>query len=107
MNLCCPHGQPFHDFKGCAAVTCECPNPTSFCAFCLEDCGRDAHNHNGRCVENFGRDKLYPTEMKSKRLARDFSAKGSKNTWKNIHHKIRVSVETLLYEKHYKLFTTK
>jgi hypothetical protein len=52
LTLACPRcGQAFLDFEGCFALTCsrcQC----GFCAYCLADCGGDAHDHVRRCPEN-------------------------------------------------------
>ena len=51
MNLACPRcSQVFVDYTGCAALVCgnsRCG--CRFCAFCLKDCGRDAHGHVATC----------------------------------------------------------
>ena len=54
MNLRCPRcRQVFGDFSGCAALTCEYAGCDAyFCAFCLKDCGRDAHEHVKTCRLN-------------------------------------------------------
>ena len=39
------------DMDGCCALQCShCP--CSFCAWCLQDCGADAHSHVVRCTRN-------------------------------------------------------
>jgi hypothetical protein len=45
INLKCPRCHAvFIDFAGCFALRCNrCP--CAFCAWCLEDCGGDAHTH--------------------------------------------------------------
>jgi serine/threonine protein kinase len=49
LNLCCPSCKAvFIDFEGCFALTCKRCS-CGFCAWCLQDCGRDAHNHVARC----------------------------------------------------------
>ena len=54
LTLKCPRCQiAFCDYDGCAALscginTCRC----GFCAYCLTDCGTDAHAHVPRCPEN-------------------------------------------------------
>ena len=54
LTLKCPREgcrQAFVDFSGCFALTCgrcQC----GFCAWCLKDCGGDAHQHVGACPEN-------------------------------------------------------
>jgi hypothetical protein len=54
ITLKCPRcQQAFIDFDGCFALTCS--NKTcncAFCAYCLEDCGRDAHRHVANCELN-------------------------------------------------------
>jgi hypothetical protein len=52
LCLHCPRcGQAFFDFEGCFALACsrcQC----AFCAYCLADCGNDAHAHVGACQHN-------------------------------------------------------
>jgi hypothetical protein len=47
LTLHCPSatcGQVFIDFESCSALSCSrCK--TAFCAYCLKDCGADAHAH--------------------------------------------------------------
>ena len=51
LTFRCPRcRRAFVDFDGCCALTCcnsdcEC----GFCAWCLKDCGEDAHSHVPRC----------------------------------------------------------
>ena len=51
LTLACPRcKQAFVDFDGCFALKCSrCA--AAFCAYCLADCGRDAHQHVGTCPE--------------------------------------------------------
>lgn len=51
LTLACPRcKQAFVDFDGCFALKCSrCA--AAFCAYCLADCGRDAHQHVGSCPE--------------------------------------------------------
>ena len=55
LTLSCPRcGQAFFDFDGCCALTCSRQGcKCAFCAFCLEDCGDDAHTHVKQCGGNF------------------------------------------------------
>jgi hypothetical protein len=48
----CPRcSQVFLDFSGCFALTCgKCG--CGFCAWCLADCGADAHRHVAACAHN-------------------------------------------------------
>jgi hypothetical protein len=57
LTLKCPRRdcrQAFVDFNGCYALTCSRCR-AGFCAYCLEDCGRDAHAHVARCRHGNGR----------------------------------------------------
>lgn len=50
LQLKCPRcKQAFFDFDGCCALTCSRCG-CGFCAWCLQDCGSDAHQHVGRCT---------------------------------------------------------
>ena len=54
MTLKCPREgcrQAFVDFTGCFALTCSRCN-CGFCAWCLDDCGNDAHKHVAGCRVN-------------------------------------------------------
>ena len=54
LNLCCPRcGAVFVDFSGCFALTCsQCS--CAFCAWCLSDCGNDAHACAAACSAKNG-----------------------------------------------------
>jgi hypothetical protein len=52
LTLCCPRCKaPFIDFEGCFAVRCSACT-CNFCAWCLLDCGDDAHAHVKRCPKS-------------------------------------------------------
>ena len=52
LNEKCPRcGAAFLDFTACCALTCHRCN-CAFCAWCLRDCGGDAHRHVATCVRN-------------------------------------------------------
>lgn len=60
LTLKCPRAgceAAFVDFNGCFALTCHRCH-CGFCAYCLQDCGRDAHPHVPQCPHNIapGRD---------------------------------------------------
>ena len=59
LNLKCPRCQRvFLDFNGCFALTCNgCA--CGFCAWCLADCGQDAHRHVTECKQNLAPDRGY------------------------------------------------
>lgn len=52
----CPRcKQAFDTFDGCFALTCLRNNcGASFCAWCLKDCGHDAHRHVANCKYGHG-----------------------------------------------------
>ena len=53
LNLSCPRCKAvFANFDGCFALTCRCR--AAFCAYCLKDCGADAHAHVRGCGDLFG-----------------------------------------------------
>ena len=47
LNMKCPRcNMVFDDYDGCNALTCSNPEcKAAICAICLQDCGRDAHDH--------------------------------------------------------------
>ena len=52
LTLSCPRCKvPFIDFEGCFAVGCNACN-CQFCAWCLTDCGKDAHPHVKVCPKS-------------------------------------------------------
>lgn len=53
LTLKCPRAQcrkAFVDYSNCMALTCSCG--CGFCAWCLQDCGGDAHAHVLQCPHN-------------------------------------------------------
>ena len=61
ITLCCPRcKQAFVDFDGCFALSCSRCG-AGFCAYCLADCGRDAHQHVGTCPEGIASVKASKT----------------------------------------------
>jgi len=59
LTLACPRcGQAFLDFEGCFALTCpRCA--CAFCAWCLKDCGGDAHAHAAACGQQRGKNRYW------------------------------------------------
>jgi hypothetical protein len=56
LTLKCPRatcGRAFIDYAGCMALYCPCG--CGFCAWCLADCGGDAHAHVLACPHNLQR----------------------------------------------------
>jgi hypothetical protein len=54
LTLKCPRClAAFSDFSGCFALTCERCN-CGFCAWCLTDCGSDAHSCAAKCGSLYG-----------------------------------------------------
>lgn len=61
LTMRCPRCRTaFADFTGCCALSCaSCP--AKFCAWCLKDCGNDAHPHVRACSEKpAGAGAYYP-----------------------------------------------
>jgi len=54
LNLRCPRCRTtFADFEGCFALTCAVNScRAGICAWCLKDCGGDAHQHVLTCTES-------------------------------------------------------
>eukprot|EP00475_Leptophrys_vorax_P007529 TRINITY_DN14772_c0_g2_i1.p1 TRINITY_DN14772_c0_g2~~TRINITY_DN14772_c0_g2_i1.p1 ORF type:complete len:126 (+),score=23.92 TRINITY_DN14772_c0_g2_i1:467-844(+) len=77
LNLSCPRcGQVFVDFSGCCALTCsrcQC----GFCAWCLADCGDDAHAHVAGCAHNMMAGRQVYADMKTWQKAHE--ARKTKN----------------------------
>jgi len=79
LTLKCPRcGQAFLDFDGCFALTCSGCG-CGFCAWCLKDCGTDAHQHVAECPEGnnrgyHGRKEDFDTAQlnRRKRLVRKY-----------------------------------
>jgi hypothetical protein len=67
LTLKCPRQvckRAFIDFTNCFALTCsQCK--CAFCAYCLEDCGKDAHGHVANCRHNIapGKSVFAPFEV--------------------------------------------
>ena len=59
LNLACPRcAQVFDNFTGCYSLSCSrCP--CKFCAYCLADCGGDAHSHVTTCTHRVDGDSTY------------------------------------------------
>lgn len=64
LNLKCPRCKAvFTSFEGCFALKCHLCN-CAFCAWCLQDCGTDAHPHVAKCTHRKSDDVFYgPFEL--------------------------------------------
>ena len=61
LNNKCPRcGAVFHDFTDCCALTCHICE-AAFCAWCLADCGADAHSHVTHCDANLSPGEVFST----------------------------------------------
>lgn len=59
LNLRCPRCQlVFHSFDGCFALKCRNCS-AAFCAWCLQNCGGNAHQHVANCKYRRSKDPLY------------------------------------------------
>jgi len=70
MDLRCPKcSRVFGQFTGCAALTCAYAGcHAHFCAFCLADCGRDAHPHVRECRLNPKQNEYHVSEAEWARV---------------------------------------
>jgi len=88
LNLKCPRCKAvFADFNGCMALTCNRAGCGSgFCAWCLKDCGNDAHEHLRHCPEKPpGQDSFF----------------GDVAVWKRVHQqRMRREIQAFLNKKH-------
>jgi hypothetical protein len=72
LCLRCPRcEQVFVDFVNCFALTCgKCR--AGFCAWCLHDCGEDAHRHVNNCAHNTTQPRnVYGTEAQFEHAQRE------------------------------------
>jgi hypothetical protein len=83
LNLTCPRcKQVFLDFNGCFALTCSRCS-CGFCAWCLHDCGNDAHEHVRQCPQNMAPARSYFGELEMWRSS------NNKRIQRTIENKIR------------------
>ena len=70
MDLRCPKCRGvFGQFTGCAALTCAYAGCNAhFCAFCLADCGGDAHPHVRTCRLNPKQNEYFVSEAEWARI---------------------------------------
>eukprot|EP00457_Paulinella_chromatophora_P021675 gb/GEZN01024209.1/.p1 GENE.gb/GEZN01024209.1/~~gb/GEZN01024209.1/.p1 ORF type:complete len:141 (-),score=11.51 gb/GEZN01024209.1/:151-573(-) len=64
LTLKCPRPtcrKAFLDFVGCFALKCSCG--CAFCAWCLLDCGQDAHAHVAVCPKKLDQ-RVYHSEFR-------------------------------------------
>jgi serine/threonine protein kinase len=82
LTLKCPRcAAAFLDFEGCFALTCHRCR-CGFCAYCLADCGNDAHAHVARCPQNgrnhevFGKEEDFQVaqHQRRERMLREYLA---------------------------------
>ena len=73
MDLRCPKcSRVFGQFTGCAALTCAYAGCLAhFCAFCLADCGSDAHPHVRKCRLNPRQNEHFVSEAEWARVVDD------------------------------------
>ena len=66
LTMHCPRCKvAFVDFEGCMALKCGVPScGCGFCAWCLADCGDDAHKHVAECpAKPEGADRFFGTDQ--------------------------------------------
>lgn len=102
LTLKCPRCKAaFDEFEGCCAVSCHCTS--SFCAFCLKDCGEDAHGHVAQCIENPTRGDVFCSQdvlkgqrkNRWRRLILERLRRESQNTQKKVKELLIVEISDL------------
>ena len=103
LTLKCPRcKRAFIDFDGCFALTCGACR-CGFCAYCLQDCGNDAHRHVANCQHNIapGRDvfagrHIFDRAQKERRtrliksfIAREVEADLRNNVVQSLHRELQ------------------
>ena len=88
MTLRCPRKncrQAFTNYVGCAALTCSRATcGCGFCAYCLADCGTDAHDHCIRVHGGWGLTKAGFDELQRKRRVGKLD-----QYWRNLPEELR------------------
>jgi hypothetical protein len=86
FSLHCPRCETvFMDFEGCFALTCGANRcHAGFCAWCLQDCGEDAHSHVPNCRLNARPGQVY----------------GDLNELHGVHNRVRMQKITDLLRNH-------
>ena len=94
LTLRCPRCKiAFIDYEGCAALICSCCK-AGFCAFCLIDCGDNAHSHLPICNQNLNKQTYIALP--------EFNIRQSKRRQDLINEKIKdfaLKAKTLLLKK--------
>ncbi|KNC78911.1 serine/threonine protein kinase [Sphaeroforma arctica JP610] len=85
LTIKCPRqGHAFIDFTGCFALKCHACD-CHFCAYCLQDCGRDAHAHVRQCaMKPPGADEYYGQLSTFNKQMRDRRRKLLKAHWQTL-----------------------
>ena len=92
LTLHCPRCDlAFLDFTGCFALTCHGCR-CSFCAYCLADCGADAHAHVANCPHSLRRGDMYGDWASFERVQRQRRERMARNYLNAIDHGIRARV---------------
>ncbi len=99
----------FIDFEGCFALTCSGNGGCGcgFCAYCLEDCGNDAHNHVAACPGRPPRqpsgdmvhDRYYGSEAEFKAAMKALSTRRVREYWRSEVAKLPVEQRRQLAER--------
>ena len=96
MELRCPkcHGV-FGAFEGCAALTCAYAGCNAhFCAFCLADCGADAHPHVRQCRLNPRANEYHVSEDVWRRIMDGQRREKLERFWPSLEPAARDSLAT-------------
>lgn len=94
MDLRCPKCQGvFGAFQGCAALTCAYAGcKAHFCAFCLADCGGDAHPHVRQCRLNPRPNEYFVHEAVWRRIMDGQRREKLERFWPSLEPAVRASL---------------
>ena len=91
MDLHCPKCRAvFGQFVGCAALVCAYAGcHAHFCAFCLVDCGGDAHAHVRTCRLNPKQNEYFVSEAEWKRVIDGQRRKELQAYWHDLEPEVK------------------
>ena len=91
MDLRCPKcSRVFGQFTGCAALTCAYAGCLAhFCAFCLADCGSDAHPHVRKCRLNPRQNEHFVSEAEWARVVDEERRRKLQAYWATLEAEVK------------------
>eukprot|EP00599_Poterioochromonas_sp_BG-1_P007046 CAMPEP_0173142332 /NCGR_PEP_ID=MMETSP1105-20130129/6029_1 /TAXON_ID=2985 /ORGANISM="Ochromonas sp., Strain BG-1" /LENGTH=1951 /DNA_ID=CAMNT_0014055711 /DNA_START=962 /DNA_END=6817 /DNA_ORIENTATION=- len=97
FTLKCPRcRQAFVDFDGCFALTCTKRGcGAAFCAWCLADCGTDAHSHVAHCHYNATR-SVYGNLIELTKVHGRVRLEKVKNLMRNKSTQVKLKIKEIM-----------